>query len=585
MRPLAALPALLSASLLGCGAGEMPGDSQCAGGKCDDPRQGVDDSDIEPFACDGVFVNRSSRRNPDGSDIERFVGRLKDPLTELVYRDGDCPLTLEGIMAKLKEAESDCGELDGIATRIVSEEGQILPAELASYRAVTSKSCGDRAQFELLFSSFGLRADTDELPRQGVEVIAFDRTAGVFNYYKEVGGKMGFFGGTLDYVFDGPQGPALTDVNGCANCHAGTEESGRGNLNMKELRVPWMHWEGSAETAGADELISRFSDTLGRAKGGPDLESVVKAGNRRNNATVIAALREARDYRRLLRPLFCTEQLHVATGTDNRIPASFMVAPRLGGRTLTVKASGYNDLIAAIDQKVPGTDIADTRFKFAYLERSFDDIDWVDQLIEAQIIDRQFALDVLAVDFTRPIFSDARCDLHELAPEPLDLDPDDLGPGALRAHFLEALAGAAPGTPAAQLRAHFEATEAGAAIDHAANVEAFLAACDDRDDNGAEVTVEVAGTPTQVSGFQADAMKLRSRDRQLAFELDGVLDDADGSDARPRKVFEFPRTFPEDAIRVTTGAAPGDPLAVHPEARLHPVDCTLVTGFTPVPGG
>lgn len=574
----------LCLAIAGC-APEAGPEKTCSGGKCDDPREGVDDADIEAFPCDDVFVNRSTRRNPDGSDIERFVGRLNDPLTDLVYKGGECPLSMEDIMAALREAEDNCGPDDGVATRVVSEEAQILPAAVAGYRAVTTKTCGDRAEFELLFSNFGLSADSTAPPPTGVEVIAFDKTSGVFNFYKEVNGRMGFFGSTLDFLFDGAQGPGLTDVNGCANCHAGSRESGRGNLNMKELRNPWMHWEGSATTDGAEELIKRLESSFGARKTGPNLESLVKAGNRANNSTVIDALLAARDYKRLLRPLFCTEQVNIASGRDNRVPGQFMVVPRLlsgSAANVSVSAAGYRDLIAAIDQVVPGTDITDTRMKFAFLERSFDDTNYVDQLIDRGIIDRQFAADVLAVDFTRPLFSDDRCDLHELAPDGADLAPDELSAETLRAAFIGNLAGAAAGTPAGQLLAHLEATEAGASFDHEAIAKSFIAACAARDDGDAKVTVDVGGEAREVSPFQADAMKIRSRNRQIAFEFDGALDDADGSDARPHKVFEFPRTLATDNIRVTSSAAADDPLAVHPEARFHPVDCTLVNEFVAV---
>ena len=99
----AAATAWLFFALAACSPG--PGDdSTCAGGKCDDPREGLDDADIEAFPCDAVFVNRSTRRNPDGSEIERFVGRLDDPLTELVYKGESCPLTMAEIMAALRAA-------------------------------------------------------------------------------------------------------------------------------------------------------------------------------------------------------------------------------------------------------------------------------------------------------------------------------------------------------------------------------------------------------------------------------------------------------------------------------------------------
>ena len=43
-----------------------------------------------------------------------------------------------------------------------------------------------RAEHEVLFSLFGIRAGAETLPEK-VEIMAFDKTAGVFNYYDEEG--------------------------------------------------------------------------------------------------------------------------------------------------------------------------------------------------------------------------------------------------------------------------------------------------------------------------------------------------------------------------------------------------------------
>ena len=573
-------PALLAlpVALLACSPPENSVDA-CVGGKCDDPREGVDDEELVAFACDSAFVNKSSRRNPDGSQITRFVDRLKDPLTLLAYQGQDCPITMADIIELMKANESDCGENDGLATRVISEEGQILDSQFASYRGVTTKECNERKNFDLMFSIFGLGADSQVLPTSGIEVIARDDVTGVFNYYKEIDGKMGFFGSGLDYLFDG-HGDFLTDENGCGLCHASnSEKSGRGNLNMKERRNPWLHWEGSAETAGADELIERFAPTLGIAKTGPNLESIVKAGNRANNGAIIDALVAGREYERLLGPLFCTEQLNIATGSRNRVPASFLTVPRLGPSNISVSGSTYDKFLVASQSLVAGTDIRDTRFAFAYLERSFDDINYVDQLIDKNIIDEQFALDVLAIQFTRPVFSDARCDLLEFAPTSSALAAAELGPERLRDAFLANLGGQAAGTPGADLLAHFTASKDGTPFNHKASVGSFLTACEMLHETGVPIGFETPEGNAEISPFQLNAMKIRSRNLQLAVEFDSALNNADGSDERPRAVFEFARTFAFDQIGVSANAAAANPTAVHPDAHFNPVDCTLATEY------
>ena len=53
---------------------------------------------------------------------------------------------------------------------------------------MTSHHCGADQQFQVLFSSFGLSPDSSTIP-DGIEIASFDETAGVFNYYKEVGAQ------------------------------------------------------------------------------------------------------------------------------------------------------------------------------------------------------------------------------------------------------------------------------------------------------------------------------------------------------------------------------------------------------------
>ena len=65
----------------------------------------------------------------------------------------------------------------------------------------------------------------------------------------------------------------------------------------------------------------------------------------------------------------------------------------------------------------------------------------------------------------------------------------------------------------------------------------------------------------------------------------GILLALKGSAQHPFKVFEFDDTLPADEIAVSTSAAAGDLLRVDPEARLSPVDCTMVDKFVPTAAG
>jgi hypothetical protein len=568
----------------------------CADGKCDATEDRLDDRDVPASACDGVVIDRSGRTNSDGTPIARVVGRLDDPLANLVYKTpGGCPITADAIMNKLATTDAtSCltgsGAIGGLQTRVVSEQAQLTgQAAGAGYRTVTTRMCGDREPFELMFSLFGFGSQQHPVTASTVpgevEIMAFDRTAGVFNYYKEVGGKLQFFGTSNDFVALGPDGPSLTDVRGCANCHTG------GGPIMKELLVPWLHWEGTFSTPGAQELVMSRQAFMGGKADGVDMElAVVRPATERWNETRVARARERGDVAALLRPLFCPVEVNITNpnalgiigGTGVRIPSDFFLDVDLGsfaGGSLLIPSQHYAALARAISQVVPGTNTSDHLARFGLIHRSFADSDYVRQLVTTGVVDEAFVKDVLMIDFTRPVFSDDRCDLLRFAPDAIDAS----APAAsVRRGFLAELRGAAmPGTPAAQLLAHLEATEAGTSLDHETRIRAFETSCRDRA-KGATIRVKAGAQMVDVTAFAADLMKLKSLHRKIAF-TDGVLDELTGSAAHPFAVFEFDDTMTTDAVVPTEQAQPGDLLRIHPAARLSPIDCALVSRFVPVP--
>ncbi|HUS65648.1 MAG TPA: hypothetical protein VMZ28_13955 [Kofleriaceae bacterium] len=582
MRQTVLAQALLVTLSGACATDGATGDGPaCEGEKCDDLTG--DDKPLET-PCDDSLFDRSGR----GFLPERLA---EDALIKHVYlQGGSCPVTFDEIIAAMKESD-DAGctggptGAKGMTTRVVTEQAQLAgKSDGAGYRTITTRKCDGREEFGLMFSLFGYSdtpggasagLDPDGTANPGeVEIIAFDETNGVFNFYKEVGGKMGFFGSSTDFVGQGPGGPNLTDVRGCANCHPG------GGINMKELTAPWLHWESTFDSPGAEELVTSRAAVMGSVEDGPNLQfDVIQPGNQAWNARKLQFLEDGPSVAKLLEPLFCPVQVNIgAINAKNKITDRFLFDSQLTralGRSapsITLTQTHYDRLIAAIGQNVAGTDKADVVAPMAFIERSHEDNDYVDKLVAAGIIDDDFRADVLMVDFTRPVFSDERCDLLQFAP---DLAPDDRTPEKIRDGFIANLAGEDADTAAGLLRAHLEARAAGAPFDHSATLDTFVGACQAR-----QSSEKVSVPGGDVSGFHADVIKLRSLQRKIAFR-DGVLDTLEGSAAHPFKVFEFDDTLPADDISVSTSAAATNPLAVRPTARLSPVDCTLVSTFTP----
>jgi hypothetical protein len=381
-------------------ATEPPSTDDCADGTCD---LAGDDTPLTT-ACDDVLVDRSGR----GFLPERLSN---DPVIQFVYQDAKlgCPVTHDGIVAALIKTDTK-GCVQGIATgnlftHVVSEQAQLAgDSRGASYRTVTSRKCGQRKRFGLMFSSSGF-ADVPELAQAGldpagkaipggIEIMAFDQTNGVFNYYKEVDGKLGFFGSSSDFVTEGPGGPDITDERGCANCHTG------GGPIMKELDAPWLHWQGTFKTPGAPLLVQSRAAVMGLFTPGPELETlVVKPGNRAWNPRRVALMRERGTVAELLRPLFCPVEINIGgTNSKARIDGGLVLDVGLTRShsllpEFQVNEQHHDAIAAAIGQNVPGTDARDVVAPMSILERADADLDYVFELTRAGVIDDDFMRD------------------------------------------------------------------------------------------------------------------------------------------------------------------------------------------------
>jgi len=513
-------------SLVGCAMPEDDLSDDCADGKCD----------VASTPCDGIMVDKSGNkmRNP-----ARSVG---DPLAKAVWHAGDsCPTSFSEIMAKLKENDKEgCpGEQDGLETRLISETAQAM-GKATNYRAVTTRACNNRSTDGIIFSLFGLQAGQNKLP-EGVEMIAFDETEGVFNYYETDGNTLNFFGSSKDML----KGPASGDVRRCANCHVG------GGIVMKELDTPWMHWEGHENTPGSDDFVKKHQKFLGSKASGAELEGVVKGGNTKWNKTRIATLKAGGKVSELLRPLFCSTEFNLDNGADfgspviggpggtqiSRIPGDSLLDPQLKSfASVTIDFADYDAQIKANGQRVEGVPNAvDTFFDYAFIERAHIDNDYVQQLVSSGVIDQDFVKDVLMIDFTRPVFSSDRCALVDFAPT---LSAEDMKPDAIRAGFIASLEAESPGanSPAGVLLQNLKT--AGDATSHDQKVDAFLAAC------------TALGSKT----FVKNALEVTSLNRTLA---------------RRSPIMEFSATMPTDNLSIDDGA------------RLSPTTCQVVNTFTP----
>jgi len=515
------------------------------------------------FACD--------IDNASGRDFQ--LSGLEDPFAQLILREGEgCPKSFAAIVEKLEAADEACGGTN--QTRVISESAANT-GKPGPFRAVTSRSCGDRKRWELVFS-FGTSVDAPLA--SNVEVAAFDRASGVFNYYDMVGGGIAFFGNSKDFI---DLGPGNGETRKCARCHTG------GGLIMKELDSPWLHWDtdNHLSLAGREELFATPAPSLpaahalrtkkrvlGEFADGANMQGLVEEGNREWNKHRIVHLKNTGDVTRLLEPLFCETEVNLGSGVGDdvtelvRVPNDAL--SDFGGSSVRVNDGQYRTLIketrgqrvasaigfesGALEVKDLTRDngqvVGDVAFDFTFIERSAADRNFVDNLTDGfsiegnefpALVTKEFADDVLRMDLTRQVFSKKRCGLlSEFAPT---LSPDEITPENILGGFKANLEARAE-TAFEKQFLKFISTSEDSGRDAS---DAFIAACKERDKDD----------------FLADVMKIVAINR-----------------AKARNQFtlyrEIPGTMPIDDDEITLL----DRLAKGLDDTLHfdAADCTLV---------
>ncbi len=436
----------------------------------------------------GCLVDKSGRGGA--------LGSLNDPIANLVLKPAGsacAPDSFTTLMAKLREVDNlgddgaacDADERIPVRMAPVSERTQLLNDPKQPARSVFTRECGGRDEFELFLAPLK-PVQIDDIKANGlpgdVEIMALDKQRGVYNFYAIREGQWHFFGDSLDMrrrrAEAGPvkSGEHLDPALECARCHEG------GGPVMKELQQPWNNWpnfgyEGEKEIdfPGETELNEAVARALGEnaisQMDGRDVEERVRRGNRVWNITRVRELRASGDLAALLEPLFCSVEVNLLTSEDE--PGDPNVDPSdafyystefLSGSDsffVELPSADYNAAVKRIGQHIPDTNKIDTLTRLMFAERSGADDDYVTRLTgrafdtnksdidgpeeippevgddqSPAVIDVDFVRDVMMVDATRPVFSDARCQLRQLVPE---LDPSQITPEGVRKAFIKAL--------------------------------------------------------------------------------------------------------------------------------------------------
>jgi hypothetical protein len=410
------------------------------------------------------------------TDEERAA--LSDPFFQLVLQNRTDVTTLPAIRQLLKAS----GQSVFVVDERIKDADQRPDGKPALRRAIiTPQGDGNLNQNVMLSMLF----NPEQFPSSNfIEVMGWDEQQGRFNFYKfdQSGGEA-----APSWKFRGSSQDAdLLSVENrrgtCMQCHI------NGGTVMKELFLPWNHWDSFSDKipylipGTASWPIARAADSpLKDLDGAQTLETatilptITRFNQRRIDALKSPNGQAIADARRLLKPLFVTTEFNLISsdtlsplhpfapppsGSNQTvtIPDSFFinsaVLQRLGifasfGSFANLGSQDYAHLVRQTKTALGGRQPGDTNFAWFGPEASFIDSDFVGQLIDQEIVPRNFVAAVLAIDLETPILSGDRARLWNprIIPAQFKIGPrNDLIPQVI--NHLVAL-NPAPGTPEA----------------------------------------------------------------------------------------------------------------------------------------
>jgi hypothetical protein len=415
--------------------------------------------------------------------------KLKDPLFKLVLSSRPDATKLADIEALI---QPDPAQRRLFIVHEEIKDPRRSPADPPVRRAVIS-FIGENQQVQLgsnvMLSVFFNSERFSDSP--DLEAWGWDEQNGVYNYYKldrsgnttpRLSWKLRATSANADRL------SASQRAGTCLACHT------TGVPIMKELAFPWNNWHSTRNPADylttqgpAPERWPVASDArfthLGNAQElEPSIKGAIAKFNQRRFSDHVKADGQGgfaiQDARRLLRPLFITTEINLASafqtsglhpiapGTHNgpnqrvQVPASFfLVTGLLSSANLGIsEAAGFKDvavlepaeykaLVEAAGLKLQtsrGRFAGDTHFAWFTPELGFVATDWVDKLLEQKVISPAFAAASLAIDLENPVFSDARASLIEAIPDSFTATPGAAHPDALTREVIARLESANP---------------------------------------------------------------------------------------------------------------------------------------------
>jgi hypothetical protein len=404
--------------------------------------------------------------------ITAEVSALGDPFASLLLARGKIPRSGEQLIDEIKDAVPSGNPLKRQSSFVLGEGSQLSATPQTagvdrSLRFVVTLGTGPEGPD--LFLSVA-----DPKQAGGIEVMAWDRKAGGFNYYRSTGNAMWMFAGnSRDALRESSRGKGPF------------ESHPSGALLMKELKTPWINWH--SPDANIPETAFRPTDrrrthkwftdkepggglTFETAAARPAMTRWAKErfkALRNNGGTVTRP-------RMILEQILDTPTVNIATthiehgalqpSDQLDLPATFFIDSEglsdvvglVPPPFLTVSGRIYARCLDKFDVRLEDgrgfRQNGDTHFCFLALERAFEDQVVLRQAIEIGLITERLAASLLMVDPWNPVFSDRRRALLSHVPAMAEIED---GKSSFSAEMARSILRAARNGPAGTPEAEF----------------------------------------------------------------------------------------------------------------------------------
>jgi len=268
----------------------------------------------------------------------------------------------------------------------------------------------------------GAGADTDtdlDVDPQVLHLSAWDEAAGTYRIYSTRPTESGEMGVNVSPSF-------------CLGCHGGPHQLPYWQPLMNEMTNPWSGW--NAEPGFRSQLFEEFLDP-GIAEGpvyqdltaadlldsASNFEPIIRAGIERLNGARVLERQHAPDLDRalaLLEPMYCDETVNFVSEMHGggQIRASSVIDPTIASHLRAAGLDGDWSWLSGDDLRLPS---APSEWEALTLipVRGESTLAVELSLVARAVLDPVQALRVRALDWTRPVLSDFRCQLFQTGAE------------------------------------------------------------------------------------------------------------------------------------------------------------------------